>query len=330
MRRALAALGAFVLLGSAPAHACEFACFDGGAISLARPAPRAVVRPAPTPRPAPRPAVQPAAVAASLGLHRVTQVWAGDFVTRSGPVTTYSSRTVQQDAGTYAKQVATATTGQSTAYDSALSNGRAALSDGRAVGGDIYANYVWNGLSLRLDRYVFFQSDREVAPTPAPAPVRTIAPAPARTPAPTPRPAPTPSIQYSAPVATARPAATVRPTPTPTPRVVRAGIALGAQGDTLARIEVLRGRRVDLWPRATVNGAPARVLSWRLVSGEVSALGAVSAGGDAPLAAMWDTVRPGAVPYELRFAVTVEVPGEPPRTAEATIAVLVRSPALVE
>jgi hypothetical protein len=362
MRVLPAALAGMLLLTSAaPVAGCDFGCFDAGSTSSRVTQPIRRAAPAPTPRPAPRPAsrptprpapapaprptpapVRPETIAAQMGLHRVTQVWAGDVVTRSGPVTTYTSNTVQQSAGTYAKQVATVTTGQVSAYDAVLSNRRTTMTDGRAVSGDIYANYVWTGSSLALDKFVFFQDDREVArlAAPAPTPVRVAAPAPAPTPRPPAAPAQVTSPWTPAPAATARPAsvvtpppvpATPRPTPTPTPlRTVRAGIALAAQGDPLARIEVLRGRRVDLWPRATVDGVPGRVASWGLMSGEVTALGALRGTGDQPFGAMWQSLAPVGSSYSLRFTLTVAVPGEPDRRLDAVIEVAVRSPALVE
>lgn len=337
MRRLFLAV-MILAVGAGPvAAACDFGCFDAGYVS-SRPAARPTPRPAPrpTPRPTPRPAPKPAAVAASMGLHSVTQVWAGDVVTKSGPVTIYTSNTVQQNAGTYAKQVATVSTGQKSAYDSSLSNSRATLTDGRVVSGDIYANYVWTGSAMRLDRYVFFQDDLEIARQAASRPTA----APVSTPVPTARPAaPSPRPPAAAPVtpapvvsaATPRPApSTPHPTPTLRPRIVSAYIALAAQGDALARIEVLRGRRVDLWPRALVDGADGRVSSWTLAAGDVTALGPVAGSGEQPLSARWDAVVSSGAPFALRFNVVVDVPGEGQRRVDASIAVVVRSPAIVE
>ena len=318
MRGAAAILGAvLVLVPMTEAAACDRRCIAGGGDVLSakavrraapKPTPRPIVRRAPTPTPRPQPASKKAVdtLAAQLGIHRVNQVWAGDVVTKNGPVTTYASNTVQQDAGTYAKRVATVGTGVKSSYDSLLANGRTSLSDGRPVSGDIYANYVSKGSTVVFDKFVFFQDDREVAQrTPTPTPRATPRPTPAPRPTAAPRPAaqvgrpratPTPS-----PAPTRRPRSTPRPTAAPTPaptaapappRVVRAGIALAAQGDPLGRIEVLRGRRVDLWPRATVDGSPGRVPSWRLASGELTALGPLSGGGDEPLRAMWDVLAP--------------------------------------
>lgn len=337
------------------AEACGGGCFDDGGSSSgrsvrrapAKAAPRAPARPAPraTPRPTPRPVPRAQTVAAAMGLHRVNKVWAGDVVQRKGPVTTYTSKTAQQNAGTFAKQVASVASGQKSAYDLVLSNKRTTMTDGRAVSGDIYANYIWNGSTMKLDRFVFFQDDREVAraATPTAAPVRTAAPVPTPAPRATPRPAvATPrstlrSASTPRPRSTPRPAATVRPnrTPRPTatpraPAVVSAGLALAAQGDALARVEVLRGRRVELWPRALVDGSPGRVVSWTYASGEVTALGPLGGSSDGPFAARWDQITPPGSWFTVRMSVTVDVPGEGQRTVSASIEVLVRSPAIVE
>jgi hypothetical protein len=114
------------------------------------------------------------------------------------------------------------------------------------------------------------------------------------------------------------------------PRLVVAGIALGPQADVLDRVEVLRGRRIALWIRASVDGAPARVVAWRLLSGEVTALGPISGTGDDPLVATWPRVAAGAAPFPIRVRATVELAAEGPREADATIEVVVRSPALVD
>jgi hypothetical protein len=111
-------------------------------------------------------------------------------------------------------------------------------------------------------------------------------------------------------------------------RDVRVAIALAPQGDLLGRIEVLRGRRVSLWMRATVDGSPARVAAWTLVSGDLTALGPISGSGEEPLVATWRTLS--AAPFTVRVSVTVEVPGDGGRELEAAIDVIVRSPALVE
>lgn len=297
---------------------------------------------------APPPA--PGALAAEMGLHAVEIVWAGDLVTQEGPITTYTTSTVQQHPGTYATIVASVATGETSAYDALVFNGRMTLSDGRPVKGDVYANYVWDGYGFVIDRYVFFQDDLEVARLNAPIP--SPPPTPIAIPGPVPLPAATGAvIPAIGPVPTAAPTATpvapqaAAPSPpsgsgplpqSPTgsmPRVARdvsAGVALAPQGDPLGRIEVLRGRRVHLWIRATVDRAPATVISWRLVAGEVTAIGAVSGSGDEPLVAMWEALPPRGAAFTVRFAVTVDVPGEGSRAVDAAIDVAIRSPALVE
>ena len=119
-------------------------------------------------------------------------------------------------------------------------------------------------------------------------------------------------------------------TPDPRGREIRAGISLGPQADVLSRIEILRGRAVRLWIRATVNGSPARVLAWRLVSGDVIALGPVAGSGDEPFVAQWlDVGHPGDV-FALRFDALVDTGGGAAARVPATIDVTVRSPAIVE
>jgi hypothetical protein len=98
----------------------------------------------------------------------------------------------------------------------------------------------------------------------------------------------------------------------------------------LSRIEILRGRRVALWIRATVDGSPARVLAWRLVSGEVTALGPLSGAGDDPFVALWPAVGRPSDGFVIRFDAVVDVGGGSARSAPASINVIVRSPALVE
>ena len=289
--------------------------------------------------------------AARLGVHRVTDVYAGDSIITSGNVTTYAAITVRSDPGTYAKLVSTVRTGESSPLDGLSSNGRASLTDGREVAGDYYASYVPKGSTLVFDRYVFFQDDLETArsrePRPSPTARPTARPGPsavAARPTATARPTASPrATQAPKPRATPKPRRTSKPraTPTPTPRstpaptaapspvlqrtrVVEAAVALAAQADPLARIEVLRGRRVDLWIRATLDGAPAAVRSWNLAWGEAVALGPISGTGDEPFAAMWDRLAPAGMRNVMRFLATVEVPGEAPRTAEASIEVTVR------
>ena len=296
----------------------------------------------PAPPAAPVAFVDPVALA-PLGTHQVTEVWTGHSAISEGPVTTYTSTSATVDAGTRARLVTTVGTGETTAYDGMLLGGRMTLTDGRVVAGDIYENYAWNGYEWVMTGYVFFQDDAEIARIPqetnaAIAPALTVMPPIASTTPAFVTTTPVPSPAYAVPVvgdttsAVAEPIpprAQERPAPA-TARVVSVGIALAPQADALSRVEVLRGRRVSLWPRATVDGVPATVLRWRVLSGELTALGATSGEGDEPLVAMWQDVSRAGVAFPASMRVTVEVPGEAPRELDASIEVVVLAPAVVE
>ena len=300
----------------------------------------------PTPQPAPVAiAPDPEAERIALGLHQVSEAWLGHVVTTAGPVTTFSSSSVAMDTGTSARLVASVGTGESSGYDGLLSGGRMSLSDGRLVKGDVYANYLWNGYEWVLDRYVFFQDDLEIAR----AAQVTAEPVPTSTPPPaTPPPvhaSPTPATTAPTPVTSApafvapligdvpsAPAAVPPPggTSQPVTRTILAGIALAPQAEPLGRVEVLRGRSVPLWVRATTDGMPARVVSWRLVSGELITLGPVSGSGDEPLVATWRSITAPGTAFAVRLRATIDVPGDVPQEVDAVIDVIVRSPGLVE
>jgi hypothetical protein len=299
----------------------------------------------PTPEPAPVAiAPDPEAERITLGLHWVADAWSGHAVTTEGLVTTFTSNSVAMDTGTAARLIASVGTGENSGYDALLFGGRMALSDGRLVKGDVYANYVWNGYDWVLDRYVFFQDDLEVArlsqtPDPVPSGVPPATAPPPGPVAPMPATAPVTAVipvpAFASPLIGDVPAAPATEGPPsgtsqPVPRAVRAGIALAPQADPLGRVEVLRGRRVPLWMRATVDGVPARVISWRLLSGELITLGPVSGGGDEPLVATWRSITAPGTAFAVRLRVTVDVPGDAPHDVDAAIEVIVRSPALVD
>ena len=85
-----------------------------------------------TPEPAPVP---------PPGIYLVTDTYAGDSITRAGDVTTYSTETVHEITGSYARVLDTVGTGTSSAYDGAAFNGRAVMTDGRAVAGTYYEEF---------------------------------------------------------------------------------------------------------------------------------------------------------------------------------------------
>jgi len=328
-------LVAVVLFGTlaafeVPALACCDDLLDAGAFARA---------PAPTPAPS---SLQ--GQAAALGLHAVTTVYSGTSVLTRGDTTTYSALTQQRDAGTYARRVASAGTGETTPYDGVSANPRLSLSDGRRVAGDYYASFVVRGSDLVFDRFVFFADDSETLRRAAASPQALATPRPEPSPQPTGAPGASPSASAQperglpGPVATgpaprpsSAPAPRAAPSPDPRePRDVRAGIALAPQADPLRRIEILRGRRAELWMRASVDGRPARVRAWRLMDGEITALGPVAGRGDEPLLGMWPQLPPPGSTFAVRVEVTVELPGGRTQRVTAAIDVAVRSPALIE
>src|SRR5207249_143462 len=219
-------------------------------------------------------------IAPPPGIYYVTDTYVADVVTSSGPVTTYSTSTIHESTGSYARVLDTVGTGASSAFDGTAFNGRRALGDGRSVAGTYYENYVLGADGFVPVSVVFFQDDAEIArllaPTPAPGVIR-----------------PAPSVPSTA-SATARPfpptccAARSVPTiasPTPAPpKPIRPGISLLPVGAPLATLEVLRGRAISLWPRAFVDDREVPVRSWTVIAGDP---------GEALV-----TSGPGAVPFQ--------------------------------
>ena len=117
----------------------------------------------------------PAPLVVPEGLHIVTDVYAGDVVTRSGDTTTYGTTTVSETPGTYARPIDVVGTGGESAYDGASLNGRARMSDGRPVAGTYYEDFVLTSSGFVSVNVVFFQDDsethrRDAEPTTIPHP----------------------------------------------------------------------------------------------------------------------------------------------------------------
>ena len=241
------------------------------------------------------------------GLYLVTDVYAGDVVTTSGRTTTFGTTTVRETPGTYARVLARVSTGASSTFDGRSINARRRLPDGRLVAGTYYEDFVLTPAGYVSVNIVFFQDDAVTAMQTA----ATAAPAPTRTPGPV--------------VPGASPS-TVSPTapPTRTPVAATAGIALAASAPVLQRIEVLRGRAVELWPRAFLNGRAVTVTSWRLVDAGGGGVDRTT-GSAAPCRAVWLTLPPAGATFTARFDVTAAG-----RTVRASVQVAVRSPALVQ
>jgi hypothetical protein len=271
--------------------------------------------------------VDPAPFVVPAGLYYVTDTYVGDVVATNGATTTYSTTTVHESTGTYARVIDVVETGGSSAFDGAAFNGRGALTDGRALAGTYYENFVLTAGGYVPVSIVFFQDDSESrrrasAPSPTPPPSTPVA---------TPKSAltPPPSGGSVAPRQVLTPAPSFKPTtPTgPTVPRLRAGVALAPDGDTLTSAEVLRGRLVYFWPRAFANEVATPVRSWRLVSAQPDRISA-SSGRDEPFGAQWLQMPAPDVRWSLRFEIFTEL--APSERLEAAISIIVRSPALVD
>ena len=282
--------------------------------------PSARLSAAPTPAPA-SPVQMPGDRAQEplpLDLYRVTDVYVAAVVTRSGDLTTYSTATRHEDTDTYARVLDRVGTGASSVYDGAAFNGRAVLSDGQAVAGTYYQNYVFDGAAYRPVSIVFFQDDSELAR-------RRAAPTPAAIAMPGRIPARPPQLD---PAASSRPVPQ-SPAPLPLPTLGPLPIGVDPTGGVavLDRIEVARGARYSL--RVNVRGA-ASLLAWSLVAGYDDAVN--PAGWHAATEALegqWLRLPSPAQPWNLTVRVRVRAASGVVER-EGTIAVWVRSPAVVE
>ena len=265
------------------------------------------------------PVLDPVALVVPIGLYFVTDTYVGDVVATSDATTVYSTTTVHESTGTYARVIDTVDTGSSSPFDGMAFNRRGALTNGQALAGTYYENFVLTPDGYVPVSIVFFQDDSETrrrqGPLSSAAPKASASPAPAVTTAQRPDEiASPPSIKEQSPIETARP-------------TLRAGISLASDGPTLASAEVLRGRLVQFWPRVFANNAVVPIRSWRLLSAQPDRISA-SNGSTQPLAAQWIRMPAPGVSWSLRFEIFAEV--APTERLEAEISVTLRSPALVD
>ena len=306
-RAAAAAAIAVVVLCSSPALAWDPIPEDGRAGPAA---PESERDPDPAPFIAPPP-----------GLYYVTDTYVADIVTSSGPLTTYSTTTIHESTGSYALVLDTVATGASSAFDGTAFNGRRALGDGRAVAGTYYENYVLTAGGFVPISVVFFQDDAELARLLAPTPAPGVT-SPPSTPLTTAR------VLEPACCAT-QPSVVTIASPTVTPiKPIRPGISLLPLSASLATLEVLRGREVSLYPRAFVDGSEVPVRSWRVIAGDAGDTLALVGSGAVPFRTSWRRLAPPGAAYEVGFRIEVDGVGTGARTVDATISVVVRSPAL--
>lgn len=273
--------------------------------------------PEPFDRPEPDPTTMPEPQAARPdGIYLVSETYVDDVVSHNGPVTTYSTETVHEITGSYARVLETVPTGASSGYDGSAFNGRAALTDGRAVAGTYYENYVRTDNGFTAVSIVFFQDDLEVARAreaaaqapqgPALRPIGTVNAPPA-----------------SAPLAPAVGSVDPRVDDGRLPRdldpVRRPDPAMAAPLPGLD-LEVLRARR------AAITLSYPGAIGWRLVSGEGVVLSATSGGAGDRFVARWDRLAPVGGAWVDRFQIAF-ADGS---TRELAVRVIVRAPGLVE
>ena len=261
---------------------------------------------------------------APAGIYAVTDAYTGDYVVRDGPVTTYGTATVHGPTDTYARVIDTVATGTGSVFDGSAFNGRSALTDGRPVAGTYYESFFLTDAGYISLGIVFFQDDAEIARSArTPAPALASAPPPA---APSAAPSATPvAVPWGpAPMPPASPVGAVVPQPElPGRSPVLAPPADTSSSEPLAGrpVEVLRGRRIEIW----LNGLPAGA-TWRTIPGEAIALGSREGVAGEPFIARWDRLAAPGATWPLTFEIAAA--GIPSRSL--VIAVTVRSPGLVE
>ena len=261
-------------------------------------------------------------IAPPPGIYFVTDTYVADVVTSSGPVTRYSTATVHESTGSYARVLDIVGTGASSSFDGSAFNGRRALGDGRAVAGTYYENYVLGADGFVPVSVVFFQDDAELARLLASKPATPSAtPTPSMPPATT-RPVVPPCCAAERPVA-AIPSRTSAPT-----KSIQPGLSLLPVSAPLASLEVLRGRAVSLYPRAFVEGREVPVRSWTVIAGDAGEALATAGPGAVPFRTWWRRLAPPGAAFQVVFRIEVDTPDTGHRVVDAAIAVVVRSPAL--
>jgi hypothetical protein len=273
------------------------------------------------PIPAP-PAPDPVAFVVPSGLYYLTDTYVADVVATSDATTIYSTTTLHESTGTYARVIDTVDTGASSLFDGTAFNGRGALTNGQALAGTYYENFVLTADGFVPVSIVFFQDDSETRRRQAvsSSAADTRATAGSATTLTTPQPhdgialPPSPSIRERAPIEPATP-------------TLRAAISLAPDGPTLASAEVLRGRVVQFWPRVFADNVAVPIRSWRLLSAQPDHISA-STGTTQPFVAQWIRMPAPGISWSLRFEIFSE--SRPSERLEAEISVTLRSPALVD
>ena len=263
---------------------------------------------------------EPTPVAPPEGIYLVTDVYAGDSVVQSGPVTTYTTETVHEITGSYARVLESVGTGDASRLDGSSFNGRASLSDGRSVAGTYYENFALTEYGFVPVSVVFFQDDSELARSAAPQPAAQPAPPTSPT---APGVAPSPGMApVESPIKAGEPPIFGYVPSFEEPDRGQASALTPTSSSALPdrAVEVLRGRRISIF----FTGADVR--AWRAISTEGVALGPLSGSAAQPFVSRWDHLAPPSASWVARFAIDY-TDGV---TRDLVIRVMVRAPGLVE
>ena len=98
-------------------------------------------------------------------------------------------------------------------------------------------------------------------------------------------------------------------------------------GASLTTLEVLRGRAIALYPRVFIGDRQVPVRSWAVIAGEAGDAVATSGSGAVPFRTSWRRLAPPGGEFRVVFRINVETESGY-RTTDASLAVVVRSPAL--
>ena len=256
------------------------------------------------------------------GLYRVTEVYAGDVVSRTGDLTTYGTAVEHRETDTYARVLETIGTGERSAFDGSAFNGRGSLSNGQLLAGTYYEDFVRDGARFVPVSVVFFQDDSELvrrsraARVTSPALPLAVAPSSSRPViAPPPGPRAPPSVAVA-----------------PDPPAIAIGLDPTGGSAVLDSLEVARAARYAF--RVNARGIAAHVVlhAWQLVDGVNDATNAPGWHGASDfLIGTWLRLPRPDTSWELTLRVRLRsADGGPLFEREGRARVWVRSPAVVE
>ena len=199
-----------------------------------------------------RPPLRPArgAVSPTPGSDAAAGPATGECGWHACPVRADGLATGLRPTDSYARVIASVETGAGSIFDGTAFNGRSALTDGRPVAGTYYENFFLTDAGFVSFGIGFYQDDAETA-VPVPVAVPVLAPVAA----PVARPLVPPIAPPAPPISTPGPVGAVVPqVEAPASRPI--SIPSVPEPLPTARVEVLRGPRVALWPTPLPADAP--------------------------------------------------------------------------